>query len=77
MAALERGAFLFLTQREAYLRSGEFDPRLMMAFLRQTEDETLAAGFTGLRVTGEMTWALGPETGCERLIEYEALINRV
>jgi signal transduction histidine kinase len=75
-AALERGAFLFLTKREAYLRSGAFDPRLMVAFLQQTQDETLAAGFTGLRVTGEMTWALGPELGCERLIEYEALINR-
>ncbi|MFP2927471.1 MEDS domain-containing protein [Pyxidicoccus sp. 3LG] len=74
-AALASGALRFLTKRDAYLRSGAFDPQAMIAFLKQTQDETLAAGFTGLRVTGEMTWALGPETGCERVIEYEALIN--
>jgi signal transduction histidine kinase len=74
--ARERGALRFLTKREAYLRSGAFDPEAMIAFLSQTQDEALAAGFTGLRVTGEMTWALGAETGCERLIEYEALLNR-
>ncbi|NMO22197.1 histidine kinase [Pyxidicoccus fallax] len=75
-SARASGALRFLTKRDAYLRSGEFDPEAMIAFLGQTQDAALAEGFTGLRVTGEMTWALGPETGCERLIEYEALINR-
>jgi signal transduction histidine kinase len=75
-AARAGGALLFLTKRDAYLRSGAFDPQAMVAFIQQTQDDALAAGFTGLRVTGEMTWALGSETGCDRLIEYEALINR-
>ncbi len=70
------GAFVFLSKRDAYLKRGVFEPAWMIDFLRQTEAEALARGFTGLRVTGEMTWALGPGTGCERLIEYEALLNR-
>jgi signal transduction histidine kinase len=70
------GAFVFLTKRDAYLKRGVFEPAWMIDFLRQVETEALAKGFTALRVTGEMTWALGPETGCERLIEYEALLNR-
>ncbi|MBI2939286.1 MAG: MEDS domain-containing protein [Chloroflexi bacterium] len=71
----ERGALLLLTKRDTYLRSGEFHPAAMIALLRQTIEDALAAGFTGLRATGEMTWALGTEVGCDRLIEYEALLN--
>jgi signal transduction histidine kinase/ActR/RegA family two-component response regulator len=70
-----RSALLFFTKRDAYLRSGTFDPASMIAFLEQVTEQALADGFHGLCVTGEMTWALGPEPGCERLIEYEALLN--
>jgi PAS domain S-box-containing protein len=70
-----RGAFQLLTKRDAYLRAGAFDPQAMVAFLGETEAKALADGYTGLCITGEMTWALGPETGCERLIEYETLLN--
>jgi len=72
----ERGALLLLTPRDTYLRAGAFDPADMIDFLRQKMSQTLAAGFSGLRITGGTTWALGPENGCERLIEYEALVNR-
>ncbi|HZY30019.1 MAG TPA: PAS domain S-box protein, partial [Candidatus Methylomirabilis sp.] len=71
----ERGALVLLTKRETYLRGGRFEPEAMIALLRQALEEALAAGFTGLRATGEMTWALGPEVGCDRLIEYEATLN--
>jgi serine phosphatase RsbU (regulator of sigma subunit) len=71
----ERGALWLLTQRDAYLRSGEFDPQAMIRLLHQTMEQVLVNGFTGLRVTGEMTWALGSDVGCARLIEAEALLN--
>jgi len=71
----KRGALLLLTKRETYLRSGKFDPRDMIASLRQMQEQALADGFAGIRGTGEMTWALGSEVGCDRLIEYEALLN--
>lgn len=73
--AHQRGALILLTPREAYLRSGEFDPHAMIDFLHQAVEDALAAGFSGLRGVGEMTWALGTEAGRDRLIEYEALLN--
>lgn len=71
----QRGALSLLTKRETYLWSGEFDPEAMVGLMRRTTGAALADGFSGLRVTVEMTWALGPEAGCDRLIEYEALLN--
>ncbi len=74
-AERDRGALLLLTKQDAYLRTGEFDPAGMIDFLRDAVRSAAADGFAGFRVTGEMTWALGPETGCDRIIEYEALLN--
>jgi len=71
----QQGALQFLTNRDSYFLSGKFDPQAMIEFLRQAEALALADGFFGLRFAGEMTWALGPEAGCDRLIEYEALLN--
>jgi hypothetical protein len=73
---LGRGTLRFLTARDAYLRSGAFQPRAMIAFLRQTEAEALAEGHRGLRYAGDMTWEMGPAVGHERWIEYEALLNQ-
>jgi signal transduction histidine kinase/CheY-like chemotaxis protein len=70
-----RGALLLLTRQETYLRAGGFHPQRMIEFLGQAIEEALTAGFAGLRATGEMTWALGPEVSSECLIEYEALLN--
>ena len=73
----ERGALRLWSKWDAYLRSGEFDPQAMLEFLRGQQSEALADGFAGLWSSGEMTWALGKETGCDRLIEYEALIDQM
>jgi hypothetical protein len=72
---LEAGSVEFLTKRESYLRRGHFDPSDMLVFLQEAAERALKAGYTGLRATGEMTWALGAERGCERLIEYEVQLD--
>jgi PAS domain S-box-containing protein len=72
----ERGALWILTKRESYLKSGKFDPQMMIDFMRSAQAQALADSFSGLRVTGEMTWALGPGIAHNDLIEYEALLNR-
>jgi signal transduction histidine kinase len=74
-AHVRSGQLIFATKREAYLRSGGFDPEAMISFLDATVREAVAAGRTGFRVTGEMTWALGEACGCERLVEYEAHLS--
>ena len=71
----ERRALRMPAKQDTYLKSGAFDPQAMIDFLRSAQAQALTDGFSGLRVVGEMTWALGPEIGCDRLIEYEALLN--
>jgi signal transduction histidine kinase len=73
----QRGALRLLTRDDMYRRAGEFLPLAMIDFVRHAEAEALADGFSGLRLTGEMTWVLLPEHGCSRLIEYEALLNQL
>lgn len=73
----QRGAFRFLTKQDAYLRLTKFIPEPMIDFVRHQEEQALREGFSGLCLTGEMTWACGPEEGNDRLIEYEALLNQL
>lgn len=67
-----RGALVFGGKHETYLRGGRFEPQAMLELWQQVTEDSLKSGFSGLRATGEMTWALGPEPGCERLVEYES-----
>jgi CheY-like chemotaxis protein len=71
----ERGALTFATKRETYLLAGRFEPQEMISFLQDRVDDCQRSGFSGFRMAGEMTWALGPEPGCDRLIEYETLLD--
>jgi signal transduction histidine kinase/PAS domain-containing protein len=73
--AVELGALRFPSHGDTYLKSSRFDPHAMIDYLRQEEARALADGFSGLWILGEMSWALGPDVGCDRLIEYESLLN--
>jgi signal transduction histidine kinase len=73
--AIREGKLVFATKEDAYLRQGTFDPDEMIRFLASVISSSLAEGFSGLRVTAEMTWALGTEATAKRLIEYEAKLN--
>lgn len=74
-ADLQENLFI-LTPAETYLREeGPFDPQRMIAWLEQETARALDKGYTALRITAEMTWALEGLPGSERLIEYEARLN--
>lgn len=73
--AERRGQLLFLSRDDAYMREGVFAPQGMISLLRQETQNALDDGFSGLRVTAEMTWALRGLPGSQRLIEYETLLN--
>jgi PAS domain S-box-containing protein len=64
-----------LTADESYTRGGMFDPDAMISLLRAETKHALDEGYSALRVTGEMTWALRGLAGSERVIEYEAKLN--
>jgi len=74
-AAVATGKLAIINKQDAYLKQGYFDPDWMISFLRRATHEAKAAGFSALRVTGEMTWVLGGDPGTERLMEYEAKLN--
>lgn len=75
--ALDAGQLVVTTADDSYLASGRFDPDDMVAALRKEVDDSLGAGYTGFRVSGEMDWALRDIPGAERLLEYETEVNGV
>jgi PAS domain S-box-containing protein len=75
-SCLETGRLVILDADASYLKGGRFDPDGMIALLQDETDRAVAEGHGALRVTGEMTWALRGMEGSERLMEYEAKLNR-
>jgi PAS domain S-box-containing protein len=73
---IDSGQLGILTIKDAYMKEGVFDPDGMIRLLRQETERALSEGYSALRVTGEMTWALKGLPGSERLMEYEAKLNR-
>ena len=74
-AYLESGQLIILEVGQTYMREGIFDPEGMIALLRDHTEQALKEGYSALRVTGEMSWALRDLSSPERLIEYEAKLN--
>ena len=74
--SLRSGQLQILSRNETYTREGCFDPDGMIELLKTETQKALNEGYTALRVTGEMSWALRGLPGSERLIEYEAKLNR-
>jgi PAS domain S-box-containing protein len=72
---LESGQLMMLTVNESYMKGGIFDPDGMIRMLTDETNKALAEGYTALRVTGEMSWALKGLPGSDRLIEYETKLN--
>ncbi len=74
-AAQASGQLTILHETEAYTRDGIFDPDKMIALLAEETRKAIAEGYSALRVTGEMSWALRGHPGSDALIEYEAKLN--
>jgi two-component system, chemotaxis family, sensor kinase Cph1 len=75
-AASASGALSILTTHDTYLRHGIFEPERMIADLDRDVRFALQLGFSGLRVTGEMSWALDLPFALSRLCEYEQELCR-
>jgi signal transduction histidine kinase len=76
---IERGALVLLSDRDCWLDcshvESRFDPNTMKDMLRRSEQQALDDGFSGLRVTWDVTWLLEDVPGAERWIEFEAEMN--
>jgi len=72
---LNSGQLKVLLVDESYMLEGVFDPDGMIRLLEKETRRALDEGYSALRVTGEMSWALRGLPGSERLMEYESKLN--
>ena len=70
-SARKRGALDVLTKHETYLHHGVFEPEKMIGDLELDIQASLAKGFSGLRGSGDMGWALDKASTLARMIEYQ------
>ncbi|MFE0737306.1 MEDS domain-containing protein [Streptomyces sp. NPDC058855] len=75
--ATDSGQLTVTTAEKGYLATGSFDADAMVGTLHGEIARSIASGFTGFRVSGEMSWALRGVPGAERLNEYETKVSEV
>lgn len=64
--------------QDAYFdESGKFDKDRMLAVVDHLTGSGREAGFSRLRIMGNMDWAAADESGFDSLIQYEAEVNEV
>jgi len=72
--AAARGALQFRSVEEIYFPDGTFEPERSLDFTDRLIDEALVDGFTGLRLTAELT-RIPVYTEWQKIVWYEAMIN--
>lgn len=75
-AAIATGALKVVTVKDTYLRHGIFEPMRMIASLDDEVRTALKAGRSGLRITGEMSWAMDLPSSVSRLCFYEEQLRQ-
>lgn len=70
-AGLDDGHLDVVSAIESYMPDGWFDVERMLAYAREQHAAAIAAGYPGLALTGEMSWALCEPPGCDQLPDYE------
>ena len=76
VTTLETSGQLAFHESESYTKRLSFDPNRMIAVLVAEAEKARDTGYAALRVTDEMTWALPGRPGSEKVLEYEAKLNR-
>lgn len=71
------GLLRLLEPYDGYLRAGTFVPDRMVDFMEAAILAFRASGHEKVLISGEMSWYLKGTPGTERMIEYEALLNKL
>ena len=74
-AERSRGALVYLTKEETYLAGGVFRPEKVIDGWRSLLEDTLNAGFMGIRGVGESGWVLHDPDHCREVINYELMVD--
>jgi hypothetical protein len=73
----KKGSFSILNAECSYCPKGCFEPEELLEGMASRYVAAKKAGYSGSRVSGEMTWALRGLPGSDRLLEYEVGINMI
>jgi ABC-type transporter Mla MlaB component len=71
------GQLQVLPAREAYLLAGRFEPAGFLDSLLGHVEQASLNGYPGLRLVGDMAWALSGPAGVQQLAGYEAQVNHL
>ena len=72
--ATARGALQYRSVEEIYFPDGRFEPRRSLDYTDALIDEALVDGFTGIRLTAELT-RIPVDDEWQKIVWYEAMIN--
>jgi hypothetical protein len=72
---IAKGSLFFLSEEEVYFRGGEFDPQGLVKQLSESIDRSQEAGFSGFRISGEISRASSDPMIQERVIDYERRVD--
>ncbi len=75
--ASSSGQMSVLSSGETYLAGGSFAAGRMLGMLADQIEQARQAGFAGLWITSDMSWALRPVSGVDELMSYESQLNRL
>ena len=68
---MKRGQLLFVSADETYCREPVFQPYTMVGYLCAETVKALSQRYTGIRITGEMSWAISQLRDLDALLQYE------
>lgn len=74
-ALTRRGQLAVLSADEFYLAEREFEPHRVISRLRDETSLATRAGYTGLHISADMTWALRGLPNCDPLVDYEKRVT--
>lgn len=75
--ALAEGQLVVATADRSYVARRTFDLEEVLGGMRRFIDDSLALGFPGVRITGEMDWSTRAGVGDADLVEYERRATEV
>ncbi len=74
---ISQGLLKIIPPEEAYLLTGSFAIKRMLAFIESAILGAIAAGHERVLLTGEMSWSLPNTPGAEGMMKYEELLNPI
>lgn len=72
---LECGQLSIIDKEEAYSLEGIFQADKMIKLLKELSKQAIEDGYSGLAVSGEISWVLNYEHGFEAIMDYEHQLN--